>query len=57
MYMQTGNVSLMGRMANAQNHQNASVTQQVPVAKKDPNENNSTGGFSSMMGGSTMAAT
>jgi hypothetical protein len=43
----------MGRMANAGNHQQAMPVQ---VAKKDPNEVNSTGGFSSMMG-STMAAT
>jgi hypothetical protein len=50
----------MGRMANAQIHSNnvAMISQQVaPVAKKDPNDNNSTGGFSSMMGGSTMAGT
>ena len=56
MYQQTGNATLMGRMANAQNHPQNLMGAQVPAAKKDPNDNNSTGGFSSMMG-STMAVT
>ena len=58
MYQQTGNASLMGRMANAGNHPQNLIGAQVATGagKKDPNDNNSTGGFSSMMG-STMAVT
>ena len=58
MYQQTGNASLMGRMANAGNHPQSLIGAQVATGagKKDPNDNNSTGGFSSMMG-STMAVT